>query len=83
MLSGISPTTVVRILTTKMALIVVGCNKIFFILAYKSGYVGFCQDAPVVYLLLIIKVGSSGDPIAGSRLVVASILFLLLLVSLF
>ena len=40
-----------------------------------------CQDARVAYLLSlsIIQVGSSGDPIAGSRLVVATILFLLLL----
>ena len=37
-----------------------------------------CQDAPVVYLLVIIQVGSSGNPIAGSRLVVVTVLFLLL-----
>ena len=38
-----------------------------------------CQDAPVVYLLVIIQVGSSGNPIAGSCLVVGTILFILLL----
>jgi hypothetical protein len=37
-----------------------------------------CQDANLVYLLVIIQIGSSGDPIAGSCLVVATILFLLL-----
>ena len=39
-----------------------------------------CEDAPVVYLLVIIQVGSSGNLIAGFRLVVARILFLLLVV---
>ena len=42
-----------------------------------------CQDAPVVNLLVIIQVGSSGDPIARSCLVVAMILFFYFLVSLF
>ena len=58
---------------------VVFCNNMvggrrFMIFLFIIG----CEDAPVVYLLVIIQVGSSGNPIAGSRLVVVMILFLLL-----